>query len=530
VLPAAVEAARSFSSPDAVEVAFPLDVSSLQDPQNPGWPGGPSRYGMIPVPISAHCSRFWLFYWSRAPFISMHVLSMHIRCGILSRTFGGGWVPVGSPVFKTGGGSFSGPRWVRLPSTPALYFLVTGMDISGLVFDQDRLLQSVRSVMAVSEVSYGTEKDSFRIRYAGQLSIDPGQAFLVLDPLFLKEGLTVFLYEQDGKHVVEGMQGVIEPQPSNPWVNLILFLFTLMSMLLAGTLYGYQGPVSGSVSTIIAGVMGNITNGLLFAGGLMSILLAHEFGHYLAARANRTAVTLPYFLPFPGSLFGTFGAFIRLKEPPRDRNVLLDIGLSGPLAGFLVTIPVLLIGLSMSEVGLLPAGPEAAGGSVLEGNSILYLIAKFVSTGEWLPQPVTYGGIEPLIYWVRYIFSGSPVPFGGRDILMSPLAWAGWAGLLITALNLIPAGQLDGGHILYVLIGDAASRLWPFIVIALLLLGSVWWGWFIWAGLIFFLGRSFARPRDLVTPLDRRRRVLALMGIIIFILVFVPIPLRVIGA
>jgi membrane-associated protease RseP (regulator of RpoE activity) len=119
----------------------------------------------------------------------------------------------------------------------------------------------------------------------------------------------------------------------------------------------------------------------------------------------------------------------------------------------------------------------------------------------------------------------SPVPFGGRDILVHPLAWAGWAGLLVTALNLIPAGQLDGGHLVYVLLGRRARTLWPLIVVGLVALGFVWSGWWIWAGLIFFLGRSYAEPLDAITPLDARRQMLALLGLVIFLLTFTPVPL-----
>jgi membrane-associated protease RseP (regulator of RpoE activity) len=130
------------------------------------------------------------------------------------------------------------------------------------------------------------------------------------------------------------------------------------------------------------------------------------------------------------------------------------------------------------------------------------------------------------MYWFRYFFSGLPIPFGGQDVLLHPIAWAGWSGLLITALNLIPAGQLDGGHVIFVLFGEKAKRLWPLIVLILLGLGFIWTGWFIWAGLIFFLGRTYAQPLDDLTPLDDRRKLLAILGLVIFVLVFMPVPLR----
>jgi len=394
---------------------------------------------------------------------------------------------------------------------------------SGLV---ERLLPAIRQVMTVHDVTSGDERQGFALRVRGQLLIDPELAFDRLDPLFASEGVTLLTREDQGQQAILAMPGVIVPQPSNPWVNAVLFLLTLFSVLIAGALYGLEGPIDPSLAGMARAILGNIPSGLSFALSLLASLVAHEFGHYLAARYHRTAVTLPYFLPFPGSLFGTMGAFIRLKEPPKNRRVLLDIGLAGPLAGMVVAIPVLLVGLALSDLGRLPLSPAAAAGHVLEGNSLFYLLAKFVIKGEWLPAPLHFGGMPPVLYWLRYFFLGLPMPFGGQDVMLHPMAWAGWAGLLVTSLNLIPAGQLDGGHVLYVLFGRSAGRLWPLIVVGLFLMGFIWSGWFIWAVLIFLLGRTFAQPRDELTPVDPRRRALAIFGLILFFLVFTPVPLR----
>jgi membrane-associated protease RseP (regulator of RpoE activity) len=150
---------------------------------------------------------------------------------------------------------------------------------------------------------------------------------------------------------------------------------------------------------------------------------------------------------------------------------------------------------------------------------------KFIVFGQWLPEPQNFQGIAPIIYWFRYFFTGRPVPFGGVDVLLHPIAWAGWAGLLVTALNLIPAGQLDGGHVLFVLVGQKARAVVPFILVFLLVLGTVWSGWWLWAFLIFFLGRVFAEPLDQITPLDGRRKAVAIFGLLVFFLVFTPVPL-----
>ena len=390
----------------------------------------------------------------------------------------------------------------------------------------DKLLPLVRQVMSITDITEGDQKQLFAIRFRGTLISDSQLAFEKLDPVFKQAGTTLLFREENDGHEILGMKGLIQPQASNPLVNIILFLLTLASMLTAGAMYGMDAPADTSAPGMLQAIVQNLPNGITFAVSLLGILTAHEFGHYFAARFHRIAVSLPYFLPFPLSLFGTLGAFIRLKEPPKNRRVLLDIGLSGPIAGLIVAIPVLLIGLYLSDLGRLPLNAMTAQGSVLEGNSLLYLAMKYIVTGEFLPKPLHYAGLSPFIYWVRYFFVGLPMPFGGTDVLLHPLAWAGWAGLLVTMLNLIPAGQLDGGHAIYVLLGKATTRLWPFIIGLLLLLGTVWPGWYIWAGMVFLMGRTYARPRDEITPLDSRRKWIAIFGLVLFVLVFIPVPLR----
>jgi membrane-associated protease RseP (regulator of RpoE activity) len=389
---------------------------------------------------------------------------------------------------------------------------------------QDRLLRAVRNYMTVEDITIGRPNDQYLIRFRGRLIIDSEEAYQQLEPIF-QQADTTLLFRRDGEsHSIIAIPGVIKAQPSNIAVNLILFAVTLVAVLMAGI----EDPSLIETRGWVVGLLLSLPQGIPFAVSLLAILLAHEFGHYLAARYHKTPVTLPYFIPFPGGILGTMGAFIRLKAPPRNRRVLLDIGLAGPLAGLAVAIPVLFLGLMLSDVGYLPSGPPSPDetfGITIEGNSILYLGMKYLAKGELLPAPPSYGDMEPSIYWVRYFFVGSPIPFGGRDILLHPIAWAGWAGLLVTALNLIPAGQLDGGHVLFVLFGRKASKIWPVIVIALLGMGFIWTGWFIWAGLIFFLGRTFAQPLDDITELDPRRKRLAIFGLIVFILVFTPVPL-----
>jgi membrane-associated protease RseP (regulator of RpoE activity) len=222
------------------------------------------------------------------------------------------------------------------------------------------------------------------------------------------------------------------------------------------------------------------------------------------------------------------GAFIMLKSPPTNRRVLLDIGIAGPLAGFVIAVPVLIYGLMTSPVQPLTLLPGQ--GFSLEGNSIIYVLAKLAIFHQFLPVPASYGNLPSWLYMLRYYLLGFPAPVGGRDVLLNQVAWAGWAGLLVTGLNLIPAGQLDGGHALYVLVGQRARRLVPFIIVILVGLGFFWPGWFLWAGLIYFLGRTHAEPLDQITELDPRRKVLAVLALVLFLLVITPIPLLIVGA
>ena len=160
----------------------------------------------------------------------------------------------------------------------------------------------------------------------------------------------------------------------------------------------------------------------------------------------------------------------------------------------------------------------------MEGNSLLYLAAKYLTFGQLLPAPASLGGASPFMYWLRYFFTGHPIPIGATDVIIHPVAFAGWAGLLVTALNLIPAGTLDGGHVVYSLFGDKAARAFPVILVALLALGLVWNGWWIWAVLLLWLGRVHAEPLDQITPLDPPRLAIAAITILIFIVTFSPVP------
>jgi len=387
----------------------------------------------------------------------------------------------------------------------------------------DQYSLQVARVMQIEATIWGTPKDRFLLKYRGQILLDSEVAYDQLATSLRPFKVTPLFRYEDNQPTIQLIEGVIETKPSNPWVNLVLFILTIFSVLFAGALYGYSGPQSDDLATMLGYLLSNLWTGWPFAASLLAILLAHEFGHYLAARYHRSAVTLPYFIPFPLSILGTMGAFIQLKEPPKNKKVLLDIGAAGPYAGLIVAIPVLLYGLYTSKLNVLP--PALLSGQGFEGNSLFYLAAKFAVFGEWLPKPVSFQGMSPILYWLQYFFTGSPLPSGGLDVTLNQVAWAGWAGLLVTALNLIPVGQLDGGHLLYVLFGIRVKKVVPIVLIALVLLGFVWPSWWLWAVIIFLLGRFHAEPLDQITPLDGRRRAVAVFGLVLFVLLFMPVPL-----
>jgi len=391
--------------------------------------------------------------------------------------------------------------------------------------EQEVLNEFVSSVFNTEDVTLGGTGKEFLFRYRGQLTTDSIQAYDHLTALLRPyELMPLFRKGEDGRQVIMITVSMPEPKPSRVWINVVLFLLTVVSVVWTGMGYADPQQLASATSDAQMAWLSFVHGGLPFAVSMLGILLAHEFGHYFITRRNNTAATLPYFIPFP-SLLGTMGAVIVWKELPRNKRVLFDVGIAGPLAGLFVAIPVVLYGLFLSKTG--PIVPAA--GSFIEGNSILYLLAKYAVFGQLLPAPASYGAVSPVLYWIKYFFTGLPVPSGGTDVFISPVAMAGWAGLLVTSLNLIPAGQLDGGHVMYVLFGKKLKYALPVIIGLLFVLGFFWSGWWLWVGLLFFFGRQSAEPLDQITELDAGRRAMAYMMILIFILVFIPVPLIMFG-
>jgi membrane-associated protease RseP (regulator of RpoE activity) len=242
-----------------------------------------------------------------------------------------------------------------------------------------------------------------------------------------------------------------------------------------------------------------LAGGFLFALSLVFILGIHEFGHYWAARRNHVSVSLPYFIPAPPFFIaGTFGAFIHIKDPIPNRGVLMEIGASGPIAGFIASFIALSAGLYLSEVS-----PSNAIQGVSFGSSlILSALSKLIL------------GVTPFSTEV--------------DIQLHSIAFAGWIGMFITALNLIPVGQLDGGHVVYALLKGKYKMISRVFFFLLFPLGMLWQGWWFWAVLIALIGFRPAPLLDENDPLKREHKLLGKCCLFIFIVTFVPVPFEII--
>ena len=326
---------------------------------------------------------------------------------------------------------------------------------------------------------------------------------------------TPLLRRHEGQIALIAQPGLFEAKPSNPWINFWLALLTILSVLLTGAALECQ-CVPASLDEWLGGMPMMLT--------MMVILLAHEFGHYFAARYHRVAVTLPYFIPLPViSPVGTLGAFIQLRSPFRTKKELFDIGVAGPLGGLIFAIPLIFWGVAGSEVNAIERGP----GFVLEGNSIFYLLVKYFVHERLLPSFTAYSELPFVQEFFRLLVGNIPAG-GGTDILMNSVAFAAWFGLFVTAMNLLPVGQLDGGHVIYCLLGDRARQLGMILIGVMVLAGIFLWpGWLLWAGLTFFvIGPNHPPPLNDLIDLGPGRKLLAYAMIVIFIVMFMPNPLQ----
>ena len=368
--------------------------------------------------------------------------------------------------------------------------MVSAAQADAAIDADQRLGEVVAGVLTVQDITRDFGRPGV-VRFRGDLRMETVDAQRILERGFAELGYTAFL-RRDG----DGTAILADPDTRTMrapklWVTVLMLVLTILSVAYAGV---------SAVSPAQHWTWREMAPGLSFAACLLIILMAHEMGHYFVARAVGIKLSLPLFIPFPFNFFGTMGAAEIMQGRPRNRRALLAVGAAGPLAGLLFAIPILAYGLSLSDVKLIPTGMPM----MVEGNSLLYL-------------------------GIKYLLFGRILPGGGYDVFIHPIAFAGWGGLLVTSFNLMPVGQLDGGHVLYALFG-ARSRwiIWPALV-ALIILGTQWEGWFLWAILIFLLGRGYPDPLDDITGLRWQERALGIVVLIVFVLIFIPVPMRIVG-
>ena len=285
------------------------------------------------------------------------------------------------------------------------------------------------------------------------------------------------------------------------WRHLVLFLLTLATTTWAGV--GHYASFEFGVGNLNAVrqalTWGGLAYGFWYSLPLLLILGAHEFGHYIYCRIHDVDATLPYFIPAPFPLTGTFGAVIRIRETFPSKRALFDIGVAGPIAGFLLLLPFAYVGVTLSSAVRFPQG------------------ADLIYFGE----PLLFKALE----WLRF----GPLP-AGYDITLHPMGFAAWWGMLATALNLMPFGQLDGGHIVYAIFGRRAQYISMATLASIVLLTFASFSWISMTIMLlvmaFFLGVRHPRIADEDTPLDGRRRLVALFALVIFVLCFTPVPIE----
>jgi membrane-associated protease RseP (regulator of RpoE activity) len=287
------------------------------------------------------------------------------------------------------------------------------------------------------------------------------------------------------------------------WLHLLLFIFTACTTTGVGMMYWYSFASDFASRQVTLSFAELLVRGFWYSGTVLAILGSHEFGHYFACRYYDVDASLPYFLPFPSFPSGTLGAVIRIREPIPTKRMLFDIGVAGPIAGFVLAVPALVFGLAMSHISQMP--------------------------------PVNGGGYEfgePLLFQlVSKLLWGTPPP--GYELNIHPMTFGAWFGLLATSLNLFPIGQLDGGHISYAVLGRKSS----YVTIGMLAVtvGLVFFSvsWLVTTvlliGMLIVFGRHHPRTFDEHVPLDQRRKLIALFAVVMFVLCFTPAPLRIVS-
>lgn len=368
----------------------------------------------------------------------------------------------------------------------------TGAEESG-----PRMLPEIEQPEAIKEVmsvNVATEDTNGVRLFRGRLRLSAASAHERLRGAFSKQSVPLLQQDDEMEAAVVLMprsaEGRRVKRPIRPWVHWLLFGLTVVTTTWAGA--AHQG-VNLLREPERFGV------GLPYSLGLLAILGVHELGHYFMARRHGIHVTPPYFIPVPMAL-GTFGAFIEMRSPVQDRRALFDVAVAGPLAGLAVAVPALLVGLRSSTVVPNIAAVEGMMGGTSVGSSVLFALLAKLSIGPTLEY--------------------------GHVLQLSPLAFAGWLGLLVTALNLLPIGQLDGGHMSSAMFGRRTSgaigsiAMWTLLLLAIF----VWPGLTMWAILVFFIAGTSVPPLNDLTPLTPNRQWIGYATFGILASILAPLP------
>jgi hypothetical protein len=365
-----------------------------------------------------------------------------------------------------------------------------------------RVREALAGLMDIDQYAWN-ERGALTLQ--GRLVGPPQAVYRAIRARLETLGFTPFLRRAAGRDELLAVPGVIEHRPPRRLLPAVLFVLTFISVLLTGMLQ--EGVDWFGDPGLLVRDPASILQGLPFAATLLGILGTHEMGHYVVGRLRHAPVSLPYFIPLPPpiSFIGTMGAVIVQREPMQDRRTVLEVGIAGPLAGLVVAVPLLFYGLATSDVG--PTPPEwLRQGYIQEGNSLFYLAAKWLVFGQILPS-------------------------NGVDVHLNSVAMAAWIGLLVTMLNLLPVGQLDGGHVAFALLGRRAVYLAYTIIGLCLIMGlTIASFWLVWAGLAFFIvGPRHPPPLDDISGIGRWHKALAIFGLIVFALLLTPAPLTFVG-
>ena len=347
----------------------------------------------------------------------------------------------------------------------------------------DELAEKIRPLFSIYEM----QEHEGRIYFFGLPKKDIKSIYEELWSVFSLKGFEFSMKYELGEHVL--VASPFAPVKERRWINVVLFIATFFTTMLVGSLL-YGADIEKNPSDVLQGIP--------FSIAIMTVLGAHEAGHYFVAKKHGMQTSLPYFIPFP-SLIGTMGAIIKHRGPIPGRKALFDVGVSGPLIGLIASVIVTVIGLIQPPLQIAPQ----------EGAIAL--------------------GIPPLFGFIMSFFS---IP---DSIVMHPIAFAGWAGMLVTALNLIPAGQLDGGHVLRAMIGEKASRVSAVLPAVLFFIGAFLiifmktdgFMWIFWSALLlFFSAGGHPRPLNDDIPLDRKRMVIGFLTFVLGLLCITPVPFQ----